>query len=101
MHRASPALREPAAEMRVVEPELVAQHVKQRRRRRGLDGPRLPVQLEGDALGLFQPLFGIGMKLTEVRRRFTRQARLSAILASRPKRMLYAGIYTDRDRCGG
>ena len=42
--------------MRVVEPEFVAQHVKEWRIGRDLDGSRLPVQLEDEALCHFQPL---------------------------------------------
>jgi len=56
MDSAGALLREPAAEMSVVEPNLVAQHVKERRLRRDLDGSRLPVQLKGDPLCHFEPL---------------------------------------------
>jgi hypothetical protein len=45
MDGAGPALREPAAEMRVAEAELVTQHVKQRRIRGYLDDSCLPATL--------------------------------------------------------
>jgi hypothetical protein len=61
MNGAGPALREPAAEMRVAEPELVGQRVKQRCIRGHLDGSRLLVQLKGDALCHLEPLDDIGM----------------------------------------
>ena len=50
--------------MRVVEPELVAQYVEQRRIRRHLDRSRLPVHLEDDALSHFRSLRGGLMRLT-------------------------------------
>src|SRR5215813_5330352 len=54
MDRTGAALREPAAKMRVIEPELVAQYVEERRIRRRLDGAGLPIQLEGDTLCHFR-----------------------------------------------
>src|ERR1700730_7198547 len=76
MDGACAALRESTAEMWVAEPELVAQHVKQRRIRGHLDGSRLPVQLKGDALCHLEPLLDIGMsrsvgRLTHRCQRFT------------------------------
>ena len=65
MHGACAALREPAAEMRVVEPELVAKYVEKGRIRRDLDGPCLAVQLEGDMSGHIQPLIDYQMRLTQ------------------------------------
>src|SRR5262249_5874548 len=55
------ALRKAAAEMRVAEPKLVAQHVEKRRIRRDLDGSGFSVQLEGDALCHFEALLDLGM----------------------------------------
>ena len=40
MHRAGAALREPAAEMRIVEADVVAQRIEQRHVRIGVDGVR-------------------------------------------------------------
>src|SRR6516162_7695356 len=54
MDRTGAALREPAAEMRVIEPELVAQYVKERRVGCDLDGAGHPVQLEGNTLCHFR-----------------------------------------------
>src|ERR1700719_5167119 len=59
MDGACAALREPTAEMRVAEPELVAQHVKQRRIRGYLDRSRRFVHLKGDALCHLEPLLGM------------------------------------------
>jgi hypothetical protein len=56
MDGACAALRKPTAEMRVAEPELVAQHIKQRRIRGHLDRSRLLVHLKGDALCHLEPL---------------------------------------------
>src|SRR5271167_4483991 len=58
MDRARAALREPTAKMRVVEPDLVAQHVQERRIRCDLDGSRLAVQLEDDAFSHFRTSLG-------------------------------------------
>ena len=47
MHRAGAALRESAAEMRIVEPEIVAQRIEQRHVGIGIDGMALAVHVEG------------------------------------------------------
>ena len=46
MHRAGTALREPAAEMRIVEPEIVAQRIEQRHVGIGIDRVDLAVDVE-------------------------------------------------------
>src|SRR5262249_5303603 len=51
MHCAGAALREAAAEMRIVETEIVAQSIKQRHLRIGVNRMRLAVDIEGEALG--------------------------------------------------
>src|ERR1700693_4070780 len=48
MHCASPTLREAAAKMRVVQPDIVAQRVEQRHIRIGIDGMCLAVHVEGE-----------------------------------------------------
>ena len=56
VHGAGPALREPAAEARAVQVELVAQDVEQRRVRRRLDGVALAVHRQLHCLGHSLPL---------------------------------------------
>jgi len=46
MHRAGAALREPAAEVRIVEPDVVAQRIKQRHVGIGIDRMDLAVHVE-------------------------------------------------------
>src|SRR5581483_6279741 len=50
VHGAGAALRQPAAEMRIVQPEIVTQRVKERHVRIGVDRVILAVDVEGDAL---------------------------------------------------
>ena len=51
MHRAGAALREAAAEMRVVEADVVTQGIKQRHVRIGIDRMVFAVDVEGEFLG--------------------------------------------------
>ena len=51
MHGAGAALREPAAEMRIVEADVVAQRVEQRHVGIGIDGVRLAVDGQRKCLG--------------------------------------------------
>src|SRR5579864_241223 len=58
MHRAGAALGKSAAEMRVVEPDIVAQRIEQRHVRIGLDSVILAVHAEGEFIDhdvSFQP----------------------------------------------
>ena len=55
MDGACAALGEPTAEMRVAEPELVAQYVKQRRIRAHLDDPPLPVSSKAMRCAISNP----------------------------------------------
>jgi hypothetical protein len=47
-HRAGAALGEPAAELRAIELEVIAQHIEQRRVRLGLDRAGCTVHLQAD-----------------------------------------------------
>ena len=51
VHGAGAALREPAAEFRIVQADVVAQRVEQRHVRIGIDGVRLAVHVERELLG--------------------------------------------------
>jgi hypothetical protein len=51
MHRAGAALREPAAEMRIVQAEIVAQRVEQRHVGVDIDLVLLAVDVEGEVFG--------------------------------------------------
>src|SRR5262249_32826668 len=103
VHGAGAALRQPAAEMRVVERELVAQRVEQRHVGIGVDRVDLAVHVEGHSgHGCMSPL---GCReATDVRSRIGRCASLAIANGSRLARLVQgAGIGNSLTQlcCGG